>query len=513
MASPGIKKKDVDTIKHWRRNPLDWVADIFPDYTPTTQQREAFAELGKLINAKLKAAKKDAELTEEEKEYARKIGVSIMSGQGTGKDCWASIVILFFLYCFGNCKIPCTAPTGHQLKDVLWAEVSKWIRKSRKLDPKNPGSPTILEHLFQWQSERIFLKEKKGKEWFAVARTVNTKGSADEQAETLAGFHEDYMLFVIDEASGVPDPVFKPIEGTLTGKLNIVLMIFNPTRSKGVAVESQYGDRDRWIPLRWNSEESEIVSREHIENMAAKYGRDSSPYRIRVLGLPPLADTDTLIPWDWIMDAVDRDIQPLEDDPVMKGVDVGAGGDKSVIATRQGGRITKLKRINTKDTMELVGWVTNEMDADNAQAAFIDVIGIGKGVYDRLRENGKRAFAVDVRRTPRDPERFLKMRDEIWWTLREQFEKGIISIPDDKDLVDQLGSIKYKPDSQGRIKVEGKEEMRKRGLHSPDEADSVCLTFAMNDNMFRPQKDEDEEYGRKRKKVANADHSNSWMYV
>ena len=479
----------------------------------TGQQEKGFVELGKLITAKLKAVKQE-ELTEEEKVYARKIGISIMSGQGTGKDAFASLVCWFFLYCFSNCKIPCTAPTSHQLKDVLWAEMSKWMRKSRSLDPKDKTGPKILEHIFELQIERIFLKEKKGKEWFAAARTVNAKASADEQAETLAGFHEDYMLFIIDEASGIPDPVFKPIEGTLTGKLNIVLMIFNPTRSKGFAAESQYGDRERWITLRWNAEESEIVSREHIENMASKYGRDSNPFRIRVLGLPPLSDTDTLIPWDWIMDAVDREITPLKDDPVVKGVDVGAGGDKSVIATRQGGKITKLKRLNTKDTMELVGWVVNEMDIDEAKAAYVDVIGIGQGVVDRLREtHGKRIYAVDARRTPRNPERFLKTRDELWWNLRERFEEGTISIPDDRELIDQLGSIKYKPDSQGRIKIEGKDEMRRRGMQSPDEADAVCLTFWQKDAILRPQKEDDEEFGRKRRRDNVIYLKDSWMTV
>jgi hypothetical protein len=436
-----------------------------------------------------------------------------MSGQGTGKDAFASLVCWYFLYNFANCKIPCTAPTSHQLKNVLWSEINKWGRKSRPLDPKDPSGPTILQHLFEIQTERVFLKEKKGREWFAVARTVNAKASPDEQVETLAGFHEDHMLFIIDEASGIPDPVFKPIEGTLTGKLNIVLMIFNPTRSKGVATESQYGDSGQWVTLRWNSEDSEIVSREHIENMEKKYGRDSNPFRIRVLGLPPLADTDTLIPWDWIMDAVDREITPLDDDPVVKGVDVGAGGDKSVIATRHGGKITKLKRINTKDTMELVGWVVNEIDADEAQATYVDVIGIGKGVYDRLRESGQRVFSVDVRRTPKEPERFLKTRDELWWTLREQFEQGIISIPNDRDLIDQLGCIKWAPDSRGRVKVEGKPEMRRRGLNSPDEADAVCLTYAMNDRIFRAKKEEDEEEKRNRRWNIKALIKDSWMGV
>lgn len=478
-------------MKKWTEHPIEWVRDTFTpfenggmgDVGLSRQQEGAFHELGKLIGAKRKLAM-GVGLSKEEEEYAGKIGISIMSGQGTGKDFFAALCILYFMSVFPNPKVPCTAPSAHQLKDILWSEISKLMRKARKSHPE--ARQTVLEELFEWQSEKVFLKEKKGKEWFAVARTINTKASEDEQAETLSGFHEDFMLFVIDEGTGVPEPVYKPIEGTLTGKLNIVLMIFNPTRSKCFAVNSQYTDSKRWVCLRWNAEESELVSQSHIEGMREKYGEDSNTYRIRVLGLPPLSDTDTLIPWDWIDDAVTREIVPLDGDPIVKSLDCGAGGDKSVIVTRKGGKVFPCKRKITVDSTDLIGWALLDMDAEEADAMIVDVIGIGWGVYGVLNEKRRaKVHSVDSRGRPDNARQFANKRAECYWRLREAFEKKIISIPNDMELIDQLGAIKYKLDNVGKILIFRKEELKKLIGHSPDEADALANSYAFSDRMFR----------------------------
>ena len=493
-------KAYISRIKDYQRNPLLWVKDTFGENlrkecraltgvevtteTGLTQQQErAFLELGKLVAAKLDAHS-GKNLDEEQTKYSQKIGLSIQAGQGTGKDFWGAIALLWFMSCFSHPKCMATANTAKQLRNVYWAELSKIMRLSRVLDTDSPNRRTILQDLFTWQSERLFLTEKGGDEWFAEAVTINAKAAPEEQATALAGRHEKFMMIVVDEATGVPDPTFKPLEGTLTGVVNIVLLIFNPTKTKGYAIESQRYD-SRFIPLRWNGEESEIVNKAHIAGMEKKYGRDSNPFRIRVLGLPPLADTDTLIPWEWVDNAIERELEASSDDPIIIGVDVGAGGDKSVIVVRQGSVVKEVIRKDTKDTMELVGWVGREIDSWGARTCGIDVIGIGHGVYCRLRELGYKVQAVDARKAPRRPDQFKKFRDEIWWTLRDRFEEGTISIPNDQDLIDQLGSIKYAPESDGTVKVEGKKEMKQRGMASPDEADALCIAFAITDRLYR----------------------------
>jgi hypothetical protein len=493
-------------VKHWQRNPLDFIVDFFGDnirdecrrltgvelstYSGlTTQQEEAFNEFGKIVGAKLDshAGKK---LTDEEREYAEKIGVSIMSGQGTGKDFFAALCLTWFMTCFSYPKCSATANTNKQLMNVYWSEISKVMGMAKKVDDKNPSSPTILQEMFEVQTEKVFNKqlgkEEKGKRWFCEAITVSSTASPEDQGTAMAGRHERHMLFVFDEASGINDAVFKPVEGTLTGLINLVLIIFNPTKRTGFAVESQKDSR--FVALHWDAEKSEIVSRSHIEGMARKYGRDSMPFRIRVKGLPPISDTDTLIPWEWIDAAVNRDIEPSEDDQDVLGVDVGAGGDKSVMAQRRGPQIVNITRKNTKDTMELVGWVSIEMDEIEAKCAIVDPIGIGHGVFCRLKEMGYQVYSGDVRKKPTDEAHFNNKRDEMYWKLRERFEDGTISIPDDRELIDQLAVIKYFPTSDGKMRIESKKDMRKRGLESPDSADAVALTFYLGENQLRKRK-------------------------
>lgn len=496
----------IIAAKVWQQDPKAWVRDIFGDniraksrlQTETglsRQQEQALDELGKLIRTKLKVARGE-ELTEKETAYSRKIGISIMSGAGTGKDFLASLIVLYFLFVFPNPKISCTANSSKQLRNVLWSEIAKVMSLALKVDQQAPQSETLLEHLFEWQSEKIFAKAKGGKRWFAEAVTISTNASAEAQAETLGGRHEDFMLFVVDEASGIPEPVFRPIEGTLTGTLNIVLMVFNPTRSMGFAVKSHKEDRARWICLRWNSEESEMVTKEHCQSLEERYGRDSNTYRIRVLGLPPLADSDALIPWDWLEDAKERELEPAPEDYIVKGWDFGAGGDKSVIATRKGGKVFPFKRASTKDSNQLVDWVYADFISSKANIGYGDVIGIGWGIMGSLRKllGATKARSVDSRGKAQKEERFHNKRAENYWNLREAFENKLISIPDDADLINQLGATKYTEDT-GKIKIIKKEAIKKElEGDSPDEADALAETYSNVTAIHRvPDDDEEDE--------------------
>lgn len=433
--------------------------------TISTQQAQGLEEIRKLVTAKIKKFAGDP-LTPEEEEYSKKIGLSVMSGHGTGKDAYASWVVLWFLCCFPFPKIPCTAPTGHQLKDVLWGEISKWLRKSNVAD------------WLTWQSDKIFFNEQKGKEWFAVARTANPRATAEEQGETLAGFHERFLLYVIDEASGIPEPVFKPIEGALTGECNIVLMIFNPTRSKGFAVESHRKDRARWVAIRWNSEESELVTKEQCESMAKKYGRDSNTYRIRVLGLPPSTDEHILIQYDWVMDAVNREIEPLDTDVDVMGFDVGGGGDESIILPRRGPLTYAVHSCHFDKSEELTGWALRHLLDFGPKYCMVDNIGVGWGISGNLRSRQTvcEIISVNVSETASEDKRFDSLRDELWWRVREEFENGVISIQDDALLIAELTTIRFEEKPDGKIKVESKKDMKKRGIESPNRADALMLT-------------------------------------
>jgi len=480
MSEALVEKK----LEQWRYRPDLFVQEAIiwpPGQGPSTQQLDALRLVGLMARAKIKKFQ-NKPLDKDEKIVAGKLGITIRSGHGTGKDAWLAWVYLWLLTCFAFPKGLVTAPTSHQLRDVLWGEINKWIRQS----------PLISSHL-EWQTEKIFAKGQK-EEWFVTARTANLKGTEEEQGEALAGLHAEYMILAVDEASGVPAGVFKPIEGALTGMMNFAILIGNPTRSKGYFFDSHTKDRTRWYALHWNSEESPIVSKEFVERMESKYGRESNMFRIRVLGDFPLSDSDSLIPYDWVLDAVNREIEVLKGTYKVKGIDIGLGGDKSVICTRIGPKVTEYEQFDSPDTTQVTGWILRELgDDDDFDFAFIDPLGIGAGVEGRIRELSndtrfrflKKVVPVDVKRASSDT-RYFRLRDQLYFRVRDAFERGTITIPDDEELIGELTTIKWDaPDSTGNLKIESKKDMRKRGLHSPNKADALALTFFYGDDTYK----------------------------
>lgn len=447
---------------------------IRPPKTPevptgiTRQQRAGLEAWGLLIRAKLKRSA-NASMTDEEKAVMDKLGLSVQSGQGTGKDATAGWLILHALTCMPFPKILCTAPSGPQLDAVLWPEIHKWLRQS------------ALQEVIVHQAEKVYLKDYGGKEWFAVKRTIQKSADADLQAETLAGFHEDFLIYVVDEASGVPYPVFRPIEGSMTGKCNLALVLFNPTKQSGYAIDTQTRDRDRWVCLHWSSEDSELVPKYLLEADRKKYGRESNFYRIRRMGLPPKTEDDALIPLEWIMNCVGLELEADDHDLRVAGLDVsGQGSDKTVMTIGRGPVIEDILTVEKHRTDEIAFWAYGVMQEREIDVMGIDVIGLGAGVYDQLDTIARDMTIIPVHAGEQaewEPDRFMRKRDELWWHVRELFEHGLISIPNDDELIGELSIPKYTEfsGSNRKIKVEGKDELRKRGISSPDKADSLCL--------------------------------------
>jgi hypothetical protein len=251
--------------------------------------------------------------------------VSVRSGHGTGKSTFEAWCILWFLACYFPAKVPCTAPTSHQLDDVLWAEIAKWHRKLKERLP-------ALADKFDWTAERYFLKEAPD-ESFAVPRT-----SRPEQPEALQGFHSDNLLFLIDEASGIPEMVFQVAEGALSTEGTFVFMAGNPTRMEGYFHASHHRQRAMWAALHWNGEDSPLVSKSHVDEMRRKYGEESAIYRIRVRG-DFAGNPDGVIPLSIIEGAVGRAVKPFGAE--VWGVDVARfGDDRSALGAGPADRAT-----------------------------------------------------------------------------------------------------------------------------------------------------------------------------
>ena len=493
----------------WFANPLQFVEEAL-NAKPTNQQREALEVWGKLLMAKNRQFEKK-HLSTEEAEFASKVGMSIHSGHTTGKDALASWLIIHFLLTTYYPKIICTAPTDAQLRSILWSELHKWLRGS------------ILNDLVLHQAEKIFLKEVGSKEWFAIPRTVSTNSSEDEQAETLAGFNAPYKLVVVDEASGCSDPIFRPLEGGLGGRINVVLMIGNCTRSHGFFHDSHYGSirdvktdsagafdigegamvkkavtthRGEWIALRWNAEESENVNQAHVQRMLRKYGKESNAYRVRVLGLPPTASPDSLVQWDWLLAATQRDLDFTPDDPLAVGIDVARYGDDSTVVTGCRGMVTtcieehhNLSGTGAADWAQAI--IHEQQDLVEVPVGVgVDIIGVGASVYDQLERysNIGMLYPVNVSESPSNDTRFDKLRDEILWRVREEFQHGLVKIPDKAEFMNECNTIKWTIMPSGKIKVESKKDMKKRGLSSPNFLDSYAIARHVRRMLDRPLK-------------------------
>lgn len=476
--APTAIRSEAEILASWRDDPLLFIQQgILDPYNAanktmvrmTTQQVMGTVAVRDLVQAKLAVHRGQA--TEEQRRLAKKIGVSIMAGKGIGKDAWMAWMVIWFVTFHPYAKVPCTSVSADQIQKVLWSEIAKWLQTS------------VASSWLKLQADKLYYVDLpiqvQGRRWFAFPKTANPKATEHEQTEGSAGIHEDYLMVAVDEASGMTDAEFQPFEGTLTGLCNFMVMIFNPTRATGYAIRTQEEDAPYWVTQRWNAEESEIRNESVIDRLLERYGRDSNPYRVRVLGLPPITDEQTLIPWDWIQDAIDREVEGYEREPLVKAVDCGAGGDKSIIATRRGIKVYPLASLVSPEAAVLVGWVGNNIDAERPDLCLVDTIGIGWAVESQLRQlKGAVVQAADVRRTADNSDKYQNKRAEIYDRLREAFEKGTLSIPNDPDLIDQLSAIRCEYVGS-KMKILEKKKLKKfiKEGHSPDEADALAMTF------------------------------------
>jgi hypothetical protein len=205
---------------------------------------------------------------------------------------------------------------------------------------------------------------------------------------------------------------------------------------------------------------------------------------VRVLGDFPARDDDTAIPLELIESAQNREVEVTADEPIIWGLDVARfGSASSVLCKRQGRQILAMQTWRGLDLMQLTGAVVAEFESCQPRqepiTICVDSIGVGGGVCDRLRELGLPAIGVNTSESPALRVTYLNLRAELWFKLKAWLEARDVSLPKDDHLLAELVAVKYKFTSSGKLQIESKDEMRKRGLSSPDRADAVCLTFAV----------------------------------
>lgn len=490
--------KRREKVRRYIQEPITWARDFSgEEFDPWSGQVELWTQYGLLLNAKLKRYQ-DAPMTEEEKVLASKMGISVMAGHGLGKERTLGLLMLHYHHMLKayQPKGVCTAPAGPTLHSTLWPEFVKIIA----------GSPALTE-IFEAQSDRIYLKEDKdrGKFMRIEPRTIQQNSSEDDQAVVLAGIHAIGVIYGVTEASGVQNAVMKPLEGGLTDPLSMIILIFNPTKRTGFAADSHGINRRDWICLQWSGRtlKAEKATRpghfkwfnaEAQDVLIRKFGDDSDFVRIRVDGLPPRQASDTLIGYEDVMAATERKIETLPGDPLAMALDVAGenSGDKSIKAALRGPILKALTEWKNKTTTQLgdlmaasVKTEVMSLDEDTQVVVGVDVIGIGRGVYYHMIDVEKiqHCHKIDVSEKALDEKQYARLRDQIYWELREAFveTREIALEVFSDDLIGQLTSIKW-AEVKGKIKIQGKGTDSgipgvKPLSQSPDEMDALAMAW------------------------------------
>ena len=406
--------------------------------------------------------------------------VAVRSGNGPGKSTTIAWLILWFLVTRSPAKVIVTAAKETQLRDVVWAEMGLWLR----------APPERLKPFFEMQADKVIFRENPDN--FAVARVARK-----EAPEAFQGFHARNILLIAEEASGVDDAIFEAGLGVMSTPGAKTLLAGNPTRTSGFFFDAFHKMRHRWTRLHWNCEEINRthpgqVSSAFLEEVISRYGKDSNPYRYRVLGEFPTSEEDSVIPLGLIEEATRRDVSRAEGFIPVWGLDVARFGDaRTALVKRAGNHMLEPPKFwRQKDTQQVAGLMLAEYhetaERERPHAIMVDVIGTGAGVVDRMREMELPVQGINVSESPAMRERFVRLRDELWWTAREWFMARDCRIPapsgnmDDpmETMIAELSQPKYTTTPGGKILIESKDELKKRGLPSPDMADAFILTLA-----------------------------------
>lgn len=389
--------------------------------------------------------------------------ISVRAGHGVGKSTACSWASIWFMLTRFPQKTVLTAPTAGQLFDALFSEIKHWVNRL----------PDFLKENIEPFSDRIVLKSA------AESSFMSARTSSADRPEALAGVHSENVLLICDEASAIPEPVFESAAGSMSGHSATTILIGNPTRNTGLFFRTHHQLSSDWYTMHVPCHDNPLVSADFIQQIKNTYGETSNAFRVRVLGEFSLREDDVLIAAELVDSAMDRDVVLDRLEPIVYGVDVARfGDDRTVLIKRQGQVVVEVKSWNGADLMETVGRIVNEAKTDTPGTICVDSIGLGAGVADRLREQGFNVLDVNVSESSAMNPQAARLRDELWIAVRDWLNQRTCKLPKNDDLRAELCSPTYTFTSTGKIKVEGKSELKRRGLRSPDLADALCLTFA-----------------------------------
>jgi phage terminase large subunit len=457
---PRVKKQQISQIKYgdifnsdmlcyYQGHIIEFVYDVIfqnkPEYFLSDQQKDLLLTI------------------QDNKRVAAK------SGKGVGKTGSISFAIIWFLCCFHRPKIVCTAPSYPTLKSALWPEISKWL------------SISLVKDLFTHTEDRLYLNEDI-RNWWVEPRTA-------KDPESLQGLHEENLLVIADEASGIKPEIHDVLDTTLTGINNKYILIGNPTQVSGPFFDCFNKFKYKWITKTYSALESPFVQKEQVDYYEQKYGTHHDLYLVNILGEFPSGSPDAFIRLTDIHAAVQRNAELSVEGDIEIGVDVARFGDDStVLYWRRGWKVYPAKVLPKSAVNEVVDLVLNTVKEIRAKTGYtktirvkIDDVGVGSGVSDYLKLD--RTWNIEVITCNFGGvgnETYHNEASTMWGRVKEYI--NIIGLPDDKHLIEELSSRRWRLSPSGKIMIEPKSEYKKDFKNSPDRADALVLCFAQKAN-------------------------------
>lgn len=375
----------------------------------------------------------------------------------------------------GEAFVVSSAPTGDQVKAILWREIGR-LHKAGGL----PGRTNLTE----WYI---------GGELVAMGRKPN-----DYEPTAFQGIHALYVLVILDEACGIPTELWDAASTLTSNAGGRVLAIGNPDDPHGefarkCAPGNQFWNVihiGAWDTPNFTGEEvpervaSSLLSQAWVDEKRIQWGEGSALYTSKVLGLFPTDSESGVIPLSFIERC--RELDAPAGLPIELGVDVGAGGDESVITVRAGKKFVEQRTSRHDDPMKLVGEVLTVIRETGATRCKIDVIGVGWGIAGRLielfeaGEHECEVVKVNVGEASNFPDRFANKRAELWWEVGREMSRTAqwdLAAVDDMTVAELTAHDYEVMDSKGKVKVQKKDDVRKKLGRSPDRADSLLLSF------------------------------------
>jgi len=405
---------------------------------------------------------------------------TVRSCHASGKSFIAGHIAIWFLHAFPESIVLTTAPTFRQVEDVLWKEIRNAFYKCKA----------------DLAGEILTTRYNISPNHFAV-------GLSTDEPDKFQGYHAKHLLVIIDESSGIPANIFEAIQSVASTGFIRILELGNPTDPTGHFANTfknqfynkisiscfdtpNFKNLSTVEALRNSTMEQRaksvvcpyLITPQWVYERLCEWGDESPVFESRCLGQFPTESIDTLISLNKALQASER-IEVEHSDEEVLGVDIARyGSDKTVFAHRKGNRIIELRKFTKEDTMATTGRIA-QFKREHANAKIVvDDAGVGGGVVDRLKELKIKVYPINVGSKAKESDKYLNLRAEIYHKLAIRFTEGTIAIPKDDELISELTSLKYQVTSNGLIKIESKDDMKKRGLNSPDCADAVALAFA-----------------------------------